>query len=171
MSPRPQAPDKEEYEDYYRAYFGNDADYYLDKLEKYQAGTKITFNIAAFFFGIFWMLYRRMYRQGLLVMVALTAESYLLGIVIQQYGISDSNAKLLNNISTIAWSVLVGFLGNWLYLRQAQAKVAQALEEEDSEQEAVNRLNAQGSITLIPHIIVAGLILLLVLLYQANLIK
>ncbi|ALI99909.1 DUF2628 domain-containing protein [Rufibacter tibetensis] len=169
MLPDTETPEQEDHEEYYRAYFGNDAEYYLQKLEQYREGRKITFNIAAFFFGIFWMLYRRMYKQGLIIMVALTVESYLLSLAIQQYGISESDARMLNNISTLFWSTLVGFLGNWLYLKQAQAKVEQALEEEDQESEIISRLTAEGNITLIPHIIIAALILLLILVYQTGL--
>ncbi|MBC3539280.1 DUF2628 domain-containing protein [Rufibacter sediminis] len=168
MLPDTQAPEQDEHEEYYRAYFGVDADYYLRKLEQYRAGTKITFNIGAFFFGIFWMLYRRMYKQGILVMIALTLESYLLGLAIEHFALSEGNAKLLNNLSTVLWSTAVGFLGNWLYLRQTQAKVTQALEEEESESDIRHRLAVEGSITYIPHIIIAALILLLMLVLQFN---
>ncbi len=162
----PESPETDHQEAYYRAYFGVDADYYLRKLAQYRAGTKITFNIGAFFFGIFWMLYRKLYVAGIMVIIALTLESYLLGMAIEYYKISDGNAKLLNNLSTLFWSLLVGFLGNWLYLRQAEAKVNHALEEEDNERDTVARLAYEGNITYIPHIIIAALILLLLLIFQ-----
>ncbi|WP_181304100.1 DUF2628 domain-containing protein [Rufibacter sp. XAAS-G3-1] len=159
MSPAEETPAQEDQEEYYRAYFGTDADYYLRKLALYRAGTKITFNIGAFFFGLFWMLYRKMYVPAFFLMLALLLQSFLLGQAIQYYGITDVKAVLLNNTATVAWSVLVGFLGNWLYLRQAQAKVERALQEKQTEQQVVNTLSTQGGFTLIPHILVAALIL------------
>jgi hypothetical protein len=158
MQPEP-SPSLDDQEEYYRAYFGTDADYYLNKLAQHRAGNKITFNIGAFFFGVFWMLFRKMYLLALALILALLLQSVLLEQTIHYYNISDGNAVLLNNIATIVWGVLTGFLGNWFYLKQAQTKVQRVLQETDNEQEAVNKLSVQGGFTLIPHILMAAIVL------------
>ncbi|RNI24538.1 DUF2628 domain-containing protein [Rufibacter latericius] len=166
MLPDAPEPTAEDQEDFYRAYFGTEADYYLNKLAQYQAGTKFTFNIAAFFFGLFWMLYRKMYLQALILVLILFVESFLLGQAVKYYGFSQTNAGLLNNFFTVAWSTAIGFLGNWLYLRQAQARVTRALQTEPNEQAAVNRLSVEGGFTLLPHILVAAIIMVSLVVYR-----
>ncbi|MDU0372763.1 DUF2628 domain-containing protein [Hymenobacter endophyticus] len=48
-------------EEYVWNFFGRNAEYYLQTWRLRQKGKYITFNAAAFFLGLFWFLYRRMY--------------------------------------------------------------------------------------------------------------
>jgi hypothetical protein len=163
MLPEVQEPE-ENHEEYYQEYFGNDAGYYLEKLEQYRRGIRFTFNIGAFFLGVFWLLYRKMYLFAGLAVVVVTASSLLLETVLKSNAVPANNALLWNNGLTIFWSILLGFTGNWLYLKQAQKHVQKALRDERNETEALLQLRAQGSTTLMPHIYFAAIILVFLLL-------
>ncbi|WP_205499848.1 DUF2628 domain-containing protein [Rufibacter psychrotolerans] len=166
MLPHQLPPDNDLEEEYYRVYFGSDAEYYLHKLAQYRQGTRFTFNIGAFFFGIFWMLYRKLYKEALLAMVLIVVLSLLVENLTKALGLNQSTTTLVNNAFTILWSTFLGFVGNWLYLRQARAKVTKVLAQQPNEELAAASLQRTGGITLIPHIIVAAFILLGLLFFQ-----
>ncbi|MGV3539140.1 MAG: DUF2628 domain-containing protein [Rufibacter sp.] len=154
----------EDLEEYYHAYFGPDADYYMEKLEQRQAGTRFTFNIGAFFLGLLWLFYRKMYLVALLVMAVVTGESLLTSYLIKTLPLSEPVALFLNLGGNVLWSLLLGFGGNWLYLKQADWQVNRVLAKEPTEEQAIYRLQRVGSVTFIPHIILAAIILLSLLL-------
>ncbi|WP_066836612.1 DUF2628 domain-containing protein [Rufibacter ruber] len=160
------APDNDDLQDFYRAYFGVDADYYLYKLAQQQAGTRFTFNLGAFFFGLFWMLYRKLYVQALAVVAVVAGVSFLLNYLALTQQIAAQTLQLINNFIALFWSLAIGFLGNWLYLRQAKARVTKMLQKEKDEEQAALRLQRQGSITYLPHILLAALFLVYLLLNQ-----
>ncbi|WP_207432095.1 DUF2628 domain-containing protein [Sabulibacter ruber] len=166
MPPEVLDPENEDLEDYYRAYFGSDADYYLQKLTQYEAGVKITFNLGAFFFGIFWMLYRKLYIEALVALLVISGLPFLTKALVQSQSLPTGSDILINNIFTIVWSLLLGFGGNWLYILNAKRKVAKGLRQETNDTYVIAKLQRQGGITLIPHIILAAIVLLSLLMYR-----
>ncbi|MFB9864653.1 DUF2628 domain-containing protein [Rufibacter immobilis] len=166
MQPHAPQPEPDDTDDYFHAYFGADAEYYMDRLEQYRQGRKLMFNWGAFFFGIAWMLYRKLYKEALLAMATIVVLSFLVERLIQTAGLTGGAALLANNAFTIGWSLLLGFIGNWLYLRQAHVQVQKVLAQAPGQQAAFAQLQQLGGITFIPHIIVAALIAVLLLLTQ-----
>ncbi len=144
---------EEEYtEDYLHAYFGPDADYYLDRLTLLQKGKKLTFNLGAFFFGLLWMLYRKLYLPTLVYLGIVLLQGLALAYVAKQYAISKETISYVDRGLMVIWSVIAGFIGNYLYLRQAQAKVAAVEKMPLGPQEKADRLAQIGGITYVPHI-------------------
>jgi len=93
----------------YRLFIGKKADYYIPRFRKFEeTGGALSWNWAAFFLGIMWMLYRKMYLYSLLVF----AISGFIGIVIAL--VSPQNIFLA--IGVQLW-IMVGFgaFGNYLY--------------------------------------------------------
>lgn len=90
--------------DLYKAYFYNDSEYYLRKLEKIDNKEYFTFNIYAFFFGIFWFIYRKMYAEAAIIAVVAFLISQL----------TESNLL----ISILVGSCF-GFLGDHIYIAKA----------------------------------------------------
>jgi hypothetical protein len=82
------------------------------------------FNWAAAIFNLSWLLYRRMYVEfgvGLGVTGTITVAEVLLQPVL-----GKEVAQLLSRLDNFLPVVVVGFLGNRLYLRRARAAVALA---------------------------------------------
>jgi hypothetical protein len=74
------------------------------------------FNFAAAFFGLFWLLYRRMYREFAWLMGAYVG----LGVV-EAVADAESFGNEVNLITRVVGFVVTGALGNGLYLRRARA--------------------------------------------------
>lgn len=156
--------EEEDYtEDYYRAYFGQNADYYMRKLEQYQNGRKFMFNLGAFFFSMLWMLYRKLYIPALIYLGIVTLQGFLLQYLAKNNQITEQTTLYIDRGMAVIWSIIIGFIGNYLYLKQAQRKVSKAKRSDMGAQEAVNQLSLVGGITYLPHIILAVMALLVML--------
>ena len=110
--------------DLFELYFQRNSAYYLDKLEKYKLGKKYSFNLFPFLFGFFWFLYRKMYIQAFFFAVLIIAADY-----IQQMIGSDANGDpniYINIFSTFLFATITGFIGNTLYVQQAERTIANA---------------------------------------------
>jgi peptidoglycan/LPS O-acetylase OafA/YrhL len=157
---------EEDKEIYYRTYFGQSHDYYYDKLEQYQAGRKVTFNFYAFFLGLPWLLYRKMNRFALFLLVAVVAQSILLNYMLEQKVISATNAFWFERGAMLIWGLVTGFLANYFYMRQAQREVDKAIAATPNEDTALELLSQKGGVTFIPHIVIAVMLLVLLLMGQ-----
>ena len=109
----------------WRIYLGEDANYYIPIWEKIQSGQIVTFNIYAFLFGIFWMLYRKMYRTALIVggiMVIQIMAEELLRI---NMDMTEEDFKPISWFITLLTSVFFAMFSNWLYFKEAQRRIAE----------------------------------------------
>lgn len=113
-----------------RAFVGQNADYYVEKwTPQGGSGRRFGFNWAAFFFGFSWLVYRRMYRRALLLLVGLEAVQLLLyfslrAIVPASSVPADaSNWKLIERLSNLLVSIIVGNVANRWYLEHASERV------------------------------------------------
>jgi hypothetical protein len=110
---------------YFEVFFGNSSKYYLKKLDNYERGQKISFNLAAFFLGIFWFLYRKMYRQALWILAATFLYSMVDHLFLQRYYTSYPDvADVMPLISNLVFAIFTGFFGNWLYISHAKKQIA-----------------------------------------------
>jgi len=160
------AAEDEYQEDYFSAYFGNDADYYLRKLEQYQNGQKFSFNIGAFFFGIMWMLYRKLYVLALVYVALIITQGLLLTNLAEHFHIPKQTITYVDQGLMLLWGVILGFLGNYFYLRKAKAQVRKIKAAGLGPQETVNRLAVVGGITYLPHIVLALFVFIATLVLQ-----
>lgn len=108
----------------YTAYFCNGSSYYLNKLERYKNGSPYLFNVYAFFFGIFWFMYRKLYVEGLIILIVIVVESLLESFITT--GFSETTGKTIGYAINIVMAIMVSMLANVLYLRKAQREVEKA---------------------------------------------
>lgn len=102
--------------DIYRLFVGKNSDYYVQRWEEMSAtGTKISWNWAGFFFGLFWFAYRKMYPHTFGLMIFSLILHY-----IQKVMNTDPVVVAITNISI---SVAVGMFGNYLYYEYAKSKI------------------------------------------------
>jgi Protein of unknown function (DUF2628) len=127
-------------EEYLVAFFGKNTDYYLHKWREWQQGRRISFNLAAFFAGLFWFVYRRMYRVAglilLLVIVEAQVEQWLLPASLESQGRAVAASVVLATIFSA--------FGNWIYLSYARRKITRILRRETSEEAILRQLRRQG---------------------------
>ena len=141
-------------EDHYKTLFIGEKyqTYYKEKFDqitpkKLMAG----FNIAAFFLGIAWLFYRKMYAYGFVCIGLL----FLLGMIEGYFNINE-------NASNIGLAVFFGLMGNTLYkqfvekqISTAQQSAAGNLEEQVRQKGGTNIWAALAIVTVI--ILLVGL--------------
>ncbi|MCB9183717.1 MAG: DUF2628 domain-containing protein [Flavobacteriales bacterium] len=114
---------------YWRAYFGADADYFMHELGKLREGRGLEFRFVAFFLGLFWMLYRKMYAVGTCYFLLVMLEGSLEGAVEMLFGIPTALVEGFGSLVSIGLSVALGIYGNRLYLWDARRNIRQVMVE------------------------------------------
>jgi hypothetical protein len=115
--------------DILKAYFLFNSKYYLDKFEKFENGKKISFNFWAGFFGIMWFVYRKMYKQAVIIFFLTFALELISAIIIaiilylNSIEFDKSYISIINYIIYAISFVLLGFVGNFYYFRKAKTIV------------------------------------------------
>ena len=105
---------------------GSKTEYYLPRFEKMETLNSITdWNWAAFFFGFWWMLYRKMYVFGA---VALAVTELLSMLTIPGLGLLVSLA--------------VGVVGNFLYMKDINNRTDKAMDLQPEERELYIQKNS-----------------------------
>ena len=105
---------------------GSKTEYYLPRFEKMETLNSFTdWNWAAFFFGFWWMLYRKMYVFGA---VALVVTELLSMLTIPGLGLLVSLA--------------VGVVGNYLYMKDINNRTDKAMDMQPEERELYIQKNS-----------------------------
>lgn len=90
---------------------GKNADYYMQKRsEMAQKGTKISWNWAAFLFTFWWLIYRKVYRLGVVLFAVNLVFTLTLPLP----------------VTTIAIPLFTGLMGNYLYIQYVNNCYAEA---------------------------------------------
>jgi len=142
--------------EYYEAYFGDECSYYLPVMIDFERGKKFTFNGWAFWLGMFWQLYRKLYVMILIFVIAVFVESTIENWAISSMGLNGLSKTLINFITTLIFGTIYGYTGNYFLMRKAHDKIAQVLATETDEELILEKLKKAGSGNSL------GLILLLV---------
>lgn len=109
--PDPSRPISEE--EAIRAYIGDKAPHFLEKWRRMDARKSIiSFSFPGFLFGPFWLFYRKIFREGLMVAGAAFVMSAF-GIFGQ--AMNEQVIQVLVNIVSLAVALAIGLFGNHLY--------------------------------------------------------
>jgi len=136
-------------EAHYRLFFGKRADSYMEVVKKIANGKKFVFNVPAFFLGMFWMAYRKMYREIVVVFVFLALEGFVEAMILEAYGVPEENTSIIDLVITIIWSVLLGFYSNYLFVAMANREISKVLELNLPEEEADALIAKNGGTSFI----------------------
>lgn len=148
----------------YEDYFQSNSDYYIKQLNSFNEKGRCFFNVPAFFVGMFWMAYRKMYLHILIIFGLVYLEITIEDTLFNHSIISASAYEIVNYISMIVWPSLFGFFSNKLYILKAKKDVSMILREEsniDNVKKIVTKIG--GTNQFAPLILVLFLILLLYL--------
>ncbi|MFC4622822.1 DUF2628 domain-containing protein [Comamonas nitrativorans] len=105
-------------DDAIRQFVGKKADYYLGKWV--DGGN--SFNVAGFFLGPAWLLYRKMYRPAGLILAALLIETMLEIILFPD--MSESTSTALSRAIGLGVAGLIGTFGNGWYKTHVEKAVS-----------------------------------------------
>lgn len=150
-------------EKYLAAYFGRQSGYYIEKYQAYRSGDKFSFNIAPFFIGFFWFFYRKLWLEGILVVLFILVSGMIEGVLYELFTVSEDVQTMIFYISSFAFGALWGFLGNYFYIRKADKSINNILSATDNEIERMYLLTKKGGVSLVPFIILLLLIIGLML--------
>ena len=139
------------------AFVGKKAPYFLPKWEGALEGRSASgFNLGALFLGVLYLLYRKLYVQGAILVGVLIAWSVLEEFVPISPGL---NAGL-----QLAFYAVVAFKANDWYLQLALGKIANAKAEGYEGEELLQILRKRGGVNAwAPLLLVAGFVLLVAL--------
>ncbi len=139
--------------EYAWTFFGSNAEYYFERWQQWQQGKYVTFNVSAFFAGLCWFAYRRMYFVLFLVFVAVLAE-----VVAEEALLGPQRSAGATALVTFAFSSLYGIFGNSLYLWDAERKMRRLVRLGLPREDLLPRLRRAGGTSwlFVPVILVVG---------------
>lgn len=146
--------------DHYTAFFQNGAAYYHRKLDLFEKGTKLTFNVPAFFLGALWMVYRKMYAEAAILLAIIFAEGFLEEIIFPK---GQDPKNMTYRISTLLFAIITGIISNFLYLNKAQRTVNKAVALYGSDEQTNIYLNKLGGTTYVAPFVLLALFVILVI--------
>ncbi|WP_294271946.1 DUF2628 domain-containing protein [uncultured Chryseobacterium sp.] len=112
-------------EQLYGAFFQKQKTYYLEQLNYYEQGKRFRFNYASLIFGIFWFLYRKMYLEFFIIYAFYIIETTFENTILIRL-IGYEQTKLVNFFVTIILLVILGIIGNNLYIKKAKRTMRRA---------------------------------------------
>lgn len=112
-------------ENRYRAAVGPRGDFYVPRFLSFdEGGSKVSWNWPAFFLGILWMLYRRMWSTaGYLFLISIALEIVQGVVLAPQFGKQTSDR--IGYATTIGCMIVVGMFANALYQGRIKRRIAQ----------------------------------------------
>lgn len=148
--------------DHYKAYFGDNFNYYSTLLLTQRE--KKSFNFNAFLLGGFWLLYHRLYKVFLALIVILIIETFIQDWIITSFGLSKSIDILINLFVTIIGAIILGKIADYYLIRHAQKSISSITSKYNDEDIIINNIRKAGSgnwiIFIILLLIILGAIIL-----------
>jgi hypothetical protein len=151
--------------DLFKAFFTEESKYYSDKLDKYEQGTKYSFNFWAGFLGLIWFSYRRLYVQAIVLLVLTFVLSIITALVLWLIIPDEQLIAPFNN--AIIWTlsfVILGYLGNAMYLKKSKKIVEDFISKNDIENissSMTSELREKGGTSMTAALVCAGILVAL----------
>lgn len=128
-----------------KIFVGDKFGYYFSKWIMFENGKWVSFNVAAFFLGLMWLLYRKMYLEVGIILGLFLVE----GIIIDFIFVIDSlNYQIANLVSSIVYAILIPLSANYLYLKSAERKIAKLKTKAYSQEELLERISEKGGTSI-----------------------
>jgi hypothetical protein len=154
--------------DLYKEFFTHEKEYYAEKLVNFEQGKKYSFNFWAGLFGLSWFCYRKMYIQCIIIFIINSIFAVATAIAISIINPFNVGNYLYSQF--VVWPlsfVVLGFLGNYLYLKKSMKIVDQVIMNDNpqkSETLKVAEIREKGGTSMTSALVCAGLLILLQLL-------
>jgi len=119
------------------AFFGKNSDYYITKYLELK-NNRYCFNYSAFLAGIFWLGYRKLYKELFIVFC-----SFIIIDIIQMILKLDINLPI-----GIAVSIVFGKFGNYLYITKATKAIQTIKSPMTLDTSEINRITKYGGTSI-----------------------
>lgn len=120
-----------------RLYVGENIRYYNQNWPMTLSGsvysTHFGFNWAAFFFSLYWLLYRKMYRRSLILGGVLLAKEIAEGVAVGLGVASFQSTTLAGRLAQLIIAVVCGWRANAWYLRHCQYQISKLRDQAAAE--------------------------------------
>ena len=129
---------------------------------EFESGKKLGFNFYAFLFGMFWMLYRKMHRFLLIILLVIIAESTLEFLILEWTNASLQTEQTLNKFSYFIWGSIIGLFANKGYIKMADRKISRILNLNLTQDITEKRIKKAGGTTITPLLVIILLLALVI---------
>lgn len=133
----------------FRTFVGKNDDFYSAKKYEMNSGKFISFNIGAAFFGLFWLLYRKMYIELVLLMAFMLLETIVVGYYVEVQNVGHEVLGYYDLGGRIFYAVLLGFGANYLYIKYC-ARMIEKISMASTDEEMLNSdLRKRGGTSIV----------------------
>ena len=151
--------------DLFKAFYTQESKYYADKLDKYEQGTKYTFNFWAGFLGLIWFCYRKLYIQAIVILLLTYILAVVTSILFSFFILDEQIIAPFNN--AIMWILsffILGFVGNTLYIKKSKEVVEDFISKREIENINITmtaELRQKGGTSMTAALVCAGIMIAL----------
>ena len=149
---------------YLIAYFGKQSEYYLEKYKSYKSGDKFSFSAWAFLIGVLWFLYRKLWFESLVIILIYFIIERIGNAIFETQLFKSDNIMLAYLLIRFLLAITFGFVGNHLYLKNAEKKINKVLIRISNEDERIRTLTKKGGVSWAPYILIFVEVCVLILL-------
>ena len=165
-----QVLDQFEYEDHnkeeWAAFIVDQSNYYLQAWTRIKNGNFLIFNPYAFFFNIFWLLYRQMFKTLVLYLSFFFAEGYIEKVVLSSLNIHSMPSHWIY-IRIFVFTLALGFLGNWFYLLHAE-EIIKNIKKQYTQDQHLRLFELRGGTSFIPVLLFTVVVIMIILVNQIH---
>jgi len=111
---------KERFSKIFELWNQRNTEYYQEVFEKLEKENKLTFNFAAAFFNVTWLIFRKMYGWAILFTLVIAG----IQISIRMLNLSSSMSYGVSVLFSLILFVGFGFFGNTLYYKYVRSQVS-----------------------------------------------
>lgn len=151
--------------DLFKAFYTQKSKYYADQLEKFEQGERLSFNFWAGFFSVTWFIYRKMYKQAIIIFLIILALTIISAVILQLINPYDSSNEVYVKIFFYIFDfVVLGFIGNKLYISKSIKSVESFINEhglENVDNSLMNKLRAKGGTSIVNALIFEVIMILI----------
>ncbi len=133
-------------EDRVESFTVRNAAYYLKHWRRFDRDSSSTtsFNKAAFFFALFWLIYRKLYVPLLWVLVVLAVDVSLTIYLEESRSVPVGVLAFWDRVSPLIYGGVIGTFGNYWYWRKFQKTETQSLSQSPDPGIRVEYLRSKG---------------------------
>jgi len=150
----------DEYIGYFNSYFGRSPDYYIERVKWYFNGKNNSFNIYAFFLGVLWLLFRKMYRPAFFIILIVLLFTIIEEIMYSGGVMDNSTYSYIIMISYLILPALIGCFSNRIYIRRSIKIIESSVRIQGDPVKVNESLRKKGGTSLIAPLIFLIIVLL-----------
>lgn len=143
----------------FESFFQESNSYYLEKLELFEKGKRYSINYSALIFGVFWFLYRKLYKESLLIFLIIFLRTIFENFILNKF-FDVENIKVFGFLFNILLLIFLGFIANSLYIKKAKKVIENIKKNNENIDLQKNILVKKGGTNIIAPIILLAIIIL-----------